>query len=109
MGFCIFVFLTSFAELFGGNQAVDRVRGQQVPGAGPTLDYLGEQLRYDSVAEAEFAYQCAMFFDTPPRRRGVHVRKLDRKSFSAGRVLHLEAHCWGLYRCASTRSRRRIC
>ena len=31
-----------FAELFGGNQAVDRVRGQQMPKTGPTLDYLGE-------------------------------------------------------------------
>jgi hypothetical protein len=31
----------SFAELFGGNQAVDRVRGQNVPKTGPTLDYLG--------------------------------------------------------------------
>jgi len=31
-----------FAELFGGNQAVDRVRGQQMPKTGPTLDYLDE-------------------------------------------------------------------
>jgi len=31
-----------FAELFGGSQAVDRVRGQQVPAQGPTLDYLEE-------------------------------------------------------------------
>ncbi|KAI0630896.1 oligosaccharyl transferase STT3 subunit [Trametes polyzona] len=31
-----------FAELFGGNQAVDRVRGQQVPKTGPTLDHLDE-------------------------------------------------------------------
>ncbi|PCH44529.1 glycosyltransferase family 66 protein [Wolfiporia cocos MD-104 SS10] len=31
-----------FAELFGGNQAVDRVRGQQLPKVGPTLDYLDE-------------------------------------------------------------------
>ena len=31
----------SFAELFGGNQAADRVRGQNVPKTGPTLDYLG--------------------------------------------------------------------
>ncbi|KAH9926986.1 oligosaccharyl transferase STT3 subunit [Fomitopsis serialis] len=31
-----------FAELFGGNQAVDRVRGQQMPKIGPTLDYLDE-------------------------------------------------------------------
>ncbi|KAL4249883.1 STT3 family protein [Abortiporus biennis] len=31
-----------FAELFGGNQAVDRVRGQAVPKSGPTLDYLDE-------------------------------------------------------------------
>ncbi|TBU45418.1 oligosaccharyl transferase STT3 subunit [Dichomitus squalens] len=31
-----------FAELFGGSQAVDRVRGQQVPKTGPTLDYLDE-------------------------------------------------------------------
>jgi len=31
-----------FAELFGGNQAMDRVRGQQVPKTGPTLDYLDE-------------------------------------------------------------------
>jgi hypothetical protein len=30
-----------FAELFGGGQAVDRVRGQNVPKVGPTLDYLG--------------------------------------------------------------------
>ena len=33
-----------FAELYGGNQAVDRVRGQQVPKTGPTLDYLGRLL-----------------------------------------------------------------
>lgn len=31
----------SFNELFGGGQAVDRVRGQNVPKVGPTLDYLG--------------------------------------------------------------------
>ncbi|KAI9062739.1 glycosyltransferase family 66 protein [Trametes sanguinea] len=31
-----------FADLFGGNQAVDRVRGQQVPKQGPTLDHLDE-------------------------------------------------------------------
>lgn len=31
-----------FAELFGGSQATDRVRGQQVPKTGPTLDYLDE-------------------------------------------------------------------
>ncbi|KAF9241392.1 glycosyltransferase family 66 protein [Melanogaster broomeanus] len=31
-----------FAELFGGQQAVDRVRGQNVPTKGPTLDYLDE-------------------------------------------------------------------
>ncbi|RPD58951.1 oligosaccharyl transferase STT3 subunit [Lentinus tigrinus ALCF2SS1-7] len=31
-----------FAELYGGNSAVDRVRGQQVPKTGPTLDYLDE-------------------------------------------------------------------
>ncbi|GBE86670.1 oligosaccharyl transferase STT3 subunit [Sparassis latifolia] len=31
-----------FPELFGGNQAVDRVRGQQIPKTGPTLDYLDE-------------------------------------------------------------------
>lgn len=37
----LYHFGRSFAELFGGNQAVDRVRGQQVPKTGPTLDYLG--------------------------------------------------------------------
>ncbi|KAH9851849.1 oligosaccharyl transferase STT3 subunit [Lenzites betulinus] len=31
-----------FAELYGGGQAVDRVRGQQVPKTGPTLDHLDE-------------------------------------------------------------------
>ncbi|EMD38962.1 glycosyltransferase family 66 protein [Gelatoporia subvermispora B] len=31
-----------FPELFGTNQAVDRVRGQQIPKAGTTLDYLDE-------------------------------------------------------------------
>ncbi|KAI0074492.1 oligosaccharyl transferase STT3 subunit [Panus rudis PR-1116 ss-1] len=31
-----------FAELFGGNQPVDRVRGQHLPKTGPTLDYLDE-------------------------------------------------------------------
>jgi dolichyl-diphosphooligosaccharide--protein glycosyltransferase len=31
-----------FAELFGSNQAADRVRGQNVPKIGPTLDYLEE-------------------------------------------------------------------
>ena len=31
-----------FSELFMGNQPVDRVRGQQLPVVGPTLDYLGK-------------------------------------------------------------------
>ncbi|KAG6865644.1 oligosaccharyl transferase stt3 subunit [Blastosporella zonata] len=31
-----------FAELFGGGQAQDRVRQQQVPQVGPTLDYIDE-------------------------------------------------------------------
>ncbi|KAI6149694.1 glycosyltransferase family 66 protein [Pisolithus tinctorius] len=31
-----------FAQLFGGGQAVDRVRGQNMPLNGPTLDYLEE-------------------------------------------------------------------
>ncbi|KAJ7460690.1 oligosaccharyl transferase STT3 subunit [Mycena latifolia] len=31
-----------FNELFGGGQATDRVRNQQVPKVGPTLDYLDE-------------------------------------------------------------------
>jgi dolichyl-diphosphooligosaccharide--protein glycosyltransferase len=31
-----------FAELYGGGQATDRVRQQQVPKIGPTLDYLDE-------------------------------------------------------------------
>ncbi|KAF8888112.1 oligosaccharyl transferase STT3 subunit [Infundibulicybe gibba] len=31
-----------FAELFGGSQPMDRVRQQQVPKVGPTLDYLDE-------------------------------------------------------------------
>lgn len=31
-----------FAELFGGQQPMDRVRGQQVPVNGPKLDSLGE-------------------------------------------------------------------
>jgi len=30
-----------FNELFGGNPGTDRVRQQQVPKVGPTLDYLG--------------------------------------------------------------------
>ena len=30
-----------YAELFGGNQVSDRVRGQSLPKVGPTLDYLG--------------------------------------------------------------------
>lgn len=30
-----------FSELFGSQQPVDRVRGQQMPRQGPTLDYLG--------------------------------------------------------------------
>lgn len=34
--------LFSFAELFGGGNAQDRVRGQMIPAPGPTLDYLGE-------------------------------------------------------------------
>ncbi|KAF8323525.1 oligosaccharyl transferase STT3 subunit [Cantharellus anzutake] len=31
-----------FAELYGGQQPVDRVRGQSLPTVGPTLDYLEE-------------------------------------------------------------------
>jgi dolichyl-diphosphooligosaccharide--protein glycosyltransferase len=32
----------SFAELFGGGPAQDRVRGQTIPNTGPTLDFLGK-------------------------------------------------------------------
>jgi dolichyl-diphosphooligosaccharide--protein glycosyltransferase len=39
--FLIYYFALRFSELFGGGQAVDRVRNQQVPKVGPTLDYLG--------------------------------------------------------------------
>lgn len=39
----------SFAELYGGNQAVDRVRGQNLPKIGPTLDYLGPSLVIFSI------------------------------------------------------------
>ena len=31
-----------YNDLFGGQQATDRVRNQVVPKVGPTLDYLGE-------------------------------------------------------------------
>lgn len=34
--------INSFAELFGGNTATDRVRQQQLPKVGPTLDYVDE-------------------------------------------------------------------
>lgn len=33
-----------FTELFGGGQAIDRVRQQTIPREGPTLDYLGLSL-----------------------------------------------------------------
>jgi hypothetical protein len=33
---------SSFNELFGGQQAQDRVRQQKMPAVGPTLDILGE-------------------------------------------------------------------
>lgn len=32
----------SFADLYGGGQAQDRVRGQVIPSPGPTLDFLGK-------------------------------------------------------------------
>jgi len=32
----------SFADLFGGGPAQDRVRGQVIPNPGPTLDFLGK-------------------------------------------------------------------
>jgi len=31
-----------FAELYGGGNALDRVRNQHIPKVGPTLDYLEE-------------------------------------------------------------------
>jgi hypothetical protein len=34
-------FYGRFNELFGGQQATDRVRNQKMPAVGPTLDYLG--------------------------------------------------------------------
>ncbi len=49
-----------FAELFGGHPATDRVRGQQLPTTGPTLDVLGK---------------CPMLpaYRADVCRRGVHV------------------------------------
>jgi dolichyl-diphosphooligosaccharide--protein glycosyltransferase len=35
--------LASFNELFGGQKAMDRVRNQQLPEVGPTLDTLGRR------------------------------------------------------------------
>lgn len=34
--------MASFGELFGGQKAMDRVRNQQLPDVGPTLDTLDE-------------------------------------------------------------------
>jgi len=45
-----------FADLFGGQQAVDRVRNQNVPKIGPTLDYL------DEAFTSENWIVCLLFF-----------------------------------------------
>lgn len=41
MGSIVDLAMRRFSELFGSQQPVDRVRGQQIPRQGPTLDYLG--------------------------------------------------------------------
>jgi len=46
----------SYAELFGGGQAVDRVRGQNVPKVGPTLDYLGAPVLASSLYASSHSY-----------------------------------------------------
>ena len=56
----------SFAELFGGQTATDRVRGQQMPKQGPTLDYLGEPDAYFSSCRSD------QFL-----RGSIYVRELD--------------------------------
>ena len=38
--------LDRFNELFGGQQAMDRVRNQRMPTVGPTLDYIGVLFRH---------------------------------------------------------------
>ena len=80
----------SFAELFGGNQAVDRVRGQQVPKTGPTLDYLGKLplphpflaadlcmcLSVPSPADEAFTSENWIVSLTPKHRRMRRARRL---------------------------------
>ena len=55
-----------FYELFGGQQATDRVRGQRIPNTGIQLDTLGESSRPLSSNAVSLTH-----------RRGVHVRELD--------------------------------
>lgn len=58
-----------FAELFGGQQPVDRVRGQNVPMNGPKLDYIGEWNASQELSGLIFSYD---------RRGSVHFGELDR-------------------------------
>lgn len=58
-----------FGELFGGQQPMDRVRGQQVPLNGPKLDYVGEwECKPRVVQVSDFSHDL---------RGSVYVRKLD--------------------------------
>lgn len=59
--------LDRFNELFGGQQAMDRVRNQRMPTVGPTLDYIGMLFRH---VRGFGRLTCCY-------RGGVHVRKLD--------------------------------
>lgn len=63
-----------FAQLFGGQQAVDRVRGQNMPVSGPTLDYLGEWIRVQQLKFTD------LFVQTKRSRRktGLYVPILIR-------------------------------
>ena len=65
--------LIRFTELFGGQQAVDRVRGQNMPKVGPTLDYLG------ACPPSFFSYNTHVLLWS--HRGSLHHRKLDRAYF----------------------------
>ncbi len=51
--------LRRFAELFGGGQPQDRVRQQQLPKQGPTLDILGASSQCDFLAILILIFCCS--------------------------------------------------
>jgi dolichyl-diphosphooligosaccharide--protein glycosyltransferase len=68
-----------FTELFGGQQAVDRVRNQQIPKNAVTLDYLDEAFTSENWIVSSPAARSSPFVRSPHTCKQVRIYEVKKE------------------------------